>query len=302
LYFVIQDFGMKGFHKFIGGIGVAWLACAPLNYAQPRASDAIVSAPPAPYSAADAAQHLDDFRRLMQIGDFCVKFDLLHRPKPPAAETRFTGIAWSSWSGQGPVWRFRVLAPAAGNSSVPPATWEWLVQNGPTPHIWVLTPGADAAREVPEAEWHQPLFAGTVYTPFDLLMPFLFWKDYDYNGTNRIEGSAVDVYTMKPPAAEQSGGGAVRISIDRKLGNLVVAEQLDAKGAVLRKFDLRDFAKVQGRWMLKTCELLNVAGRDYDRFEVTGAAMNLQIDAEIFNPAHLGTPAPEPPAKAWADL
>jgi hypothetical protein len=287
----------------------AWLACAPAGRAQPHASEAITSAPPAPYSAADAATHLNDFRRMMQIGDFCVKFDLLHRPKV-AEETRFTGIAWSSWNKQGPVneqgpvWRFRLTAPATGDKSAKLAVWEWLVQNGVSPHIWVLAPGATAGREMAAAEWRQPLFAGTVYTPFDLLMPFLFWKDFDYNGTARVEGSAVDIYTMKPPAAEQTtdGGGQVRISIDREMGSLVAAEQLDAKGAVARKFDLRDFAKVQDRWMVKTCELLNVTSRDYDRFQVTSAAMNIQIDAEIFNPAHLATPAPEPSAKAWSDL
>jgi hypothetical protein len=284
--------------KLLSSIFGVSLFCVPLCHAQPRASDAIVSAPPAPYSAADAAKHLDDFRHLMQIGDFCVKFDLIHRPKPPAAETRFTGAGWSSWNAQGPVWRFRLTAPMAADKSAKPALWEWLVQNGSTPHVWVLAPGATAAREVPAAEWHQPLFAGTVYTPFDLLMPFLFWKDFAYNGTSRIEGSAVDIYTMKPPATE-SLGGSVRISIDRELGYLASAEQLDTQGKVVRKFDMRDFAKVQQRWMLKACELLNVTARDYDRFEVTGAAMNLQIDAAVFNPAHLSTPASEP---VWTDL
>jgi len=292
---------MNGTRKFIGAMVTLWFAGAPASWAQPRASDAIVSAPPAAYGAADAAKHLEDFRHLMQIGDFCVKFDLIHRPKPPAAETRYTGIGWSSWNAQGPVWRFRLTGPLGSEATVKPAIWEWLVQNGPSPQIWVLAPGAAVAREVPTAEWRQPLFTGTVYTPFDLLMPFLFWKDFDYNGSSRIEGSAVDTYTMKPPAAE-SAGGPVRIAIDRELGYLATAEQLDAKGAVVRKFDMRNFAKVQQRWMLKACELLNVAARDYDRFEVTGAAMNLQIDAEVFSPAHLGTPAAEPPVKVWANL
>ncbi len=295
---------MKGFLKFTGGLLVAWLVCAPLGRAQPRESESIVSAPPAPYSATDASKRLNDFRSLMQIGDFCVKFDLLHFPKPPGEETRFTGIAWSSWNDQAhaPVWRFRLTAPAGEGKAAQPAVWEWLVQNGATPHIWVLAPGADTAREVPAAEWRQPLFAGTVYTPFDLLMPFLFWKG-EYKGTGRVEGSAVDLYTMQPSTAElAAGGGPVRISIDREMGYLALAEQLDATGAVARTFDLRDFAKVQDRWMVKTCELLNKAGRDYDRFQVTSAAMNLKIDPEIFNPAHLSMRAPEPPAQAWANF
>jgi hypothetical protein len=294
---------MKGLRKITGGLMVVWLVGAPLGRAQPRESDAIVSAPPAPLSATDAADHLAQFRSLMQIGDFCVKFDLLHFPKPPGEETRYTGLAWSSWDeqAQGPVWRFRLTA--AADKSAQPAAWEWLVQNGASPHIWVLAPGAEAAREVPAAEWRQPLLAGTVYTPFDLLMPFLFWKDFAYNGAGRPGGRAADIYTMKPPAAEQvAGGGPVRISIDREFGFLAAAEQLDAKGAVTRTFDLRDFANVQDRWMLKACEMLNVAGRDYDRFQVTGAAMNLKLDPALFNPAHLSTPAPEPPAKAWTSL
>jgi hypothetical protein len=216
----------------------------------------------------------------------------------------YAGIAWSSTNAQGPVTRFRLTTPVSADKTIKPTTWEWLVQDGPAPKVWVLAPGAATARELPVAEWHTPLFAGTVYTPFDLLLPFLYWPEYSDYHTDRILGRGVDIYTMKPPASEASAG-PVRIAIDRDLMALVRAEQLDAKGVVVRQFELSSYKNVHGEqdhWMVHTADLLNATTHDADRFQVNRAAMNLKIDAAVFDPAQLAAPASTPPAPAWVDM
>jgi len=272
---------------------------------------------PVPFNTADARDNLTNFQRSTLLGDFCIQFNLTHRPRR-GEDVVYTGIAWSSNNAQGPVTRFRLTPPPSADKTAKPVSWEWLVQDGPAPKIWVLTPGATTAREMPEAEWHTPLFPGMVYTPFDLLLPFFYWPDYSNYKTDRIQDRGVDVYTMKPPAPKPGAGlpamavigdmpppieqGPVRIAIDRDIMALVRAEQLDAKGTVMRKFELSSFKKVQEHWMIHTADLLNSVTHDSDRFEVNFAAMNLKWDAVIFDPAKLATPAPQPPTPAWADM
>jgi hypothetical protein len=295
---------MKPSLRLLPGLLALLFLGSSLAHAQPRHSDDIVTPTPVALSPTDAAQELTDFRHSRLDGDFCLVFELRHRPRK-GDDTLYTGVAWGTWNDQGPLTRFRVIErPASGGSGQStPAVWEWLVKNGTTPHVWVFSPGALAAREVPASEWRTPLFPGTVYTPFDLLMPFLYWSDFTYVGPARILGRGVDTFSLKPPAVEPTPGiASVRVSLDRELKALVRTEQLDAKGALVRQFDLGSFAKVQGQWMIQSLELLDAASHDYDRFEVKSAALKQKLDPVIFDPAHLGEKPALPPQSAWANL
>ncbi len=293
---------MKNLFKSFPGLMAVWLLLAPAGWAQ-RTSAAIVQAAPAPLSKAEAAKFLDDFSHsFVPGGDFCLRFDLTHYLRRSDVETHYAGVAWCTWGGQGAVARFRVVATPADKSAKPVA-WEWLLINGPKPQVWVLGPGDTAAHELPPEKWREPLFAGLIYTPFDLLMPFLYWPN-TYDGAQRTAmGSGVDLYTMKAPEAEKANGvAAVKLTIVRDPPALQRAEQLDGKGALVRRFDLNEFAQVQDEWMIKSADLMNLVTRDYDRFTVMRAAMKLKLAPAIFDPAKLATPAPEPPAAAWAGM
>jgi hypothetical protein len=259
---------------------------------------------PAGIDAAAGAAQLDTFRKARLQGDFCLRFQLVHMPRR-GDETVYDGVAWGMWNEQGPLTRFQ-LRPAAGPDSGSPDpakrdanTWEWLVQNGPAPRVWVLAPGAAAPQEVAPASWHAPLFAGLVYTPFDLLMPFLYWQKFEYRGPERLRGRVADLYVMLPP---DEATAPVQVALDREFNALVQAEQLDAARQPVREFEILDFEKAEGQWMMKTLELIDTAGHDQDRFGVTAAALNLRLAAAVFDPARLGDPATLPPAAAWQPL
>jgi len=305
-FFISVNSWIKFFPRLLCGLLASLLLGSSLARAQPLHSEEVANPAPVPLSSADADQELFKFRHGRLDGDFCLAFELLHRPRR-GDDTAYIGAAWGTWNDQGPITRFRVIQKSTASTSGPPAAtpviWEWLVQNGATPHIWALTPGTTTAREVPATEWRTPLFPGTVYTPFDLLMPFLYWADSTYAGTDRPNGRGVDMFVLKPPAsAPVPSIGSVRISMDREFLNLVRTEQFDPKGKLVRKFDLQSFAKVQEQWMIQTCQLLDVTTGDYDRFDVKSAAMKQKLDAVIFDPAHLGEKAALPPQSAWANL
>ncbi len=264
---------------------------------------------PGPMDPAEGAARLTAFRQARLQGDFCLRFQLVHIPRR-GDETVYDGVAWGTWNTQGPLTRFQ-LRPTGANAAEPPDpdkrdanTWEWLVQNGPAPKIWVLAPGAKAARELPPESWHDPLFPGLVYTSFDLLMPFIFWPKYEYDGPAHVGGRVADSYVMLPPDATPTTQkpGAVRVALNREFNALVRAEQLDAARQPARELDVLSFESVQGQWLPKSLDLLEVTGRNKDRFAITTAALNLRLEAALFDPLQLAVPMKLPPSAAWQPL
>jgi len=94
---------------------------------------------------------------------------------------------------------------------------------------------------------------------------------------------------MLPPDGAEAG--PVRVALNREFNALVRAEQLDAARQPGRELDVLSFQNVQGQWLPKSLDLLNVAGRDKDRFAVTAAALNLQLAPALFDPGQLAAPA-----------
>jgi hypothetical protein len=280
------------------GLAGAWWLAAPPAPAQHGSMGQMPT--PSPLDTAAGAKHLADFRASRLAGDFCIRFQLVHLPRR-GEETRYEGRAWGTWNEQGPRTRFELwpATASADGAAAPAGAWTWLVQNGPNPQVWVVAPGAATARAVPPAEWSKPLFPGLVYAPFDLLMPFIYWPDDEYDGPARVAGRAADLYLMRPPAAAGPVASPVRIALDREFSALLRAEQLDAAGQPARRFEVLSLQKFQGQWMVKTLDLLDWARHDTDRFTIAAAALRLQLDPEVFDSARLAAPAPLPAAAAW---
>jgi hypothetical protein len=297
-------------------IGPLWLAALSAA-AQPGREPGLPGA--STLSPEEGLAHLEDFRHARLKGDFCIRFDLIHYPRGKE-ETHFDGIAWGTWTDAGPLTRFQIR-PADPKATIPPDpvkrdanTWEWLVQNGPKPHVWVLAPGATSAREIPPAEWRQPLFPGTVYSPFDLLLPFVYWDKFEYEGPKYLHGRVTDYFVMLPPAGgatatptdkastPATGNVPVRIALDRTYKVLIRADQLDAQRKPLREFQVLGLTPIKDEWTFTQLDLLDTAGRDHDRFDIMEMATGLHLDSALFTPARLATPVPLPANAIWTRL
>jgi hypothetical protein len=255
----------------------------------------------------EAKARLDSFRQMRLDGDFCFSINFTHSPKV-GDEAHYFGTVWGTWNEQGPLTRFQlsVVVPKDAKpdaTAKKPEVWQWLVQNGKAPKVWVLAPGETKAREVPPADWRKPLFPGVVYTPFDLLMPFIFWPDAKYQGPSRLLERSTDIYQMQPPKDEQSTTtGAVRVTFDREYKVPIFVEQLDEKGQVAREFTVDKFQNAQDQWLLKQYNLTDKVSHDHDSFTLTAAALHQKLDPVTFDPAHLGEPAKLPPVASWTAL
>jgi len=258
---------------------------------------------------------LRELRSVEIEGDYHLRFDLKVLPRRGRARV-FSGELWGSRNAEGPVSRVVLYAGAAthaqaeswelegGEASVQHPVRSLLIQNGPAPRIWVCDAGMAAAEPLPESEWHAPLLADAEISAFDLLMPYLYWEDFDFEGGDKVLGRAAHRFLFRAPshAADDEGGESprrrisVRAYFDQQFHALLQSKLIGADGAVEKTLTVRDLQKVSGQWMLKSIDLRNERTRDKTRFEVREAELGLELEPRMFTPESLGDPVglPEP--------
>ncbi|HVT74697.1 MAG TPA: hypothetical protein VHD61_16310 [Lacunisphaera sp.] len=240
---------------------------------------------------AEGARVLQDFRAAGIAGTYWLRFELRVMPRK-APERTVHGELLGSRAADGPVTRL-TLAPADANA----AEQRWLIQGGPQAAAYRWDAAANAGVRVDEAGLFAPM-AGTELTLFDLQMPFLYWADEIYEGVANVRGRPAHSFVFYPPpavAAARPGLTGVRVLLDTQFEALLQAELLGAKGETERTITILDLKKAGEQWLVKSIDLRDARTRDKTRFEVTAAALSLELPAATFTPAGLAQPQPEPP-------
>jgi hypothetical protein len=240
--------------------------------------------------AAAARVLLERFRNSGPSGDYFVEFELHFFPRRGEGAV-FKGQLWSSRNDQGLVSRVQ-LKDAAGR------TFRWLLQNGSPASVWRLADGK--ALPLPAEELLTPLIPGINLSAFDLLMPYLYWPNFELTRIDRVRGRPAHTFVFRPPvtfARAHPEVALVRAYLDTQFNVLMQAEQLDPSGRILTSFSLGELKKVGEQWMLKSIDLRNESTRDKTRFLVTAAGLSLEFSAGLFEPARLIDDVPPPPAR-----
>lgn len=231
---------------------------------------------------------LERFRSVGPVGDLIFRFELTHQPYR-ADEVVYSGVLAGSWrSGHA---RTRVEIPAGPEES----PTRLLLWNGPDPRFWMATSGPKGnlePRRLRGEELFEPVVANVTFSPFELQMPFVYWDDYVYEGTERVKGRPAHFFLLYPPSDEPKYAhiGAVRAIIDADFNVILQAEILDPEGRPLKTIKVQSFKKVDGQWIVKRIDLVDETTRDRTRFEVTAAAVGLTLDPRWFEPASLAEP------------
>jgi len=258
----------------------------------------------------EGAEILRELRSVEIEGDYHLRFDLKVLPRRGRARV-FRGELWGSRNAEGPVSRVVLYDEAAraqaeaveseGEASLAGAgrghpACTLLIQNGSAPRIWVFDAGSDAAERLPERDWHAPLLEGAEISAFDLLMPYLYWEDFDFEGGDKVLGRAAHRFLLRAPSraenaegeGEPSGRIAVRAYFDQQFHALLQSKLIGPDGAVTKTLTVRDLQKISGQWMLKSIDLRNERTRDKTRFEVREAELGLELAPQLFLPEFLG--------------
>ena len=231
---------------------------------------------------AKGAEILAEFRNLGIAGDYYLQFELRVMPRR-GDEVVYAGRLWGSRNETGPISRV-VLEDGQGG------VHRLLIQSGSAPRIWNWRPGQTSPEVMPDSGVYRPLLAGTELTPFDLLMPYLYWEEFVFEGVSKVLGRAAHTFRLQAPAGDPADDGrlaAVRVQLDTQFRAMVQSELLDATGESYKSLTLRDLKKVGDQWMIKAIDLRNERTRDKTRFQVVRAAVGLDLSPTVFEAASL---------------
>jgi len=98
-------------------------------------------------------------------------------------------------------------------------------------------------------------FAGSDFTLLDLGMGFLNWPSQMLVTKEMRKGRGCDVLASIP--ATTNLYSRVLSWIDQETSGLLMAEGYDARGRLLKEFEVKSFKKVAGRWQVREMELRN---------------------------------------------
>ena len=234
---------------------------------------------------------IEAFRNQRLQGDFVFRFDLEHAPY--RGETQhYAGILMGTWNLLGP----RNRVDLSFNETSDRSEVCLLIQGGWQPEVWRFDPSQSSAIRVDADVWLTPLLEGFIYTPFDILMPFIFWQDFEYEGSERVRSRPAHLFRMYPPAAfkaEHPEIQCVRLSLDARYNALLSAEVLDNEEQIVRQFRVVSFEEVNDQYIVKTLDLVDQPTRAKTRIRITQAAVGMQVPAHYFSSESMGTQLPD---------
>ena len=268
---------------------VAGLFCALITATGQRAGREMPSRFMDRIDAEEGARRLSDFRRQRLEGDFCFEFELEHKPRRARTEL-YKGIMWGSWNDLGPV--TRVLIPASKDqksiSAGAPQMVDLIIQNGEHPKAWIRHTPDSVYKRVEGRAIFEPILPGILYSPFDLQMPFIYWKDFVYEGPALFGVSrVVQEFLMLAPedsASALRGIASVKVGLDDTYNALWRIETINEDDSVASRFTVESFKKIQDQYIVKRITLTDYPTKDRTTFNVKKASVGISLSHEIFDP------------------
>lgn len=224
---------------------------------------------------------LEEFRDLGLAGDQYWEFRLRFLPRR-GDEVVVPGRLWSTRDARDVLTRI-VLRPE-GKPEL-----RMLLRNGPNPCLWTWTSGSGQAVRIDEARMFLPIEPSNL-RPFDLLMPYLHWQEFVFEGVGKLHQRPAHRFLMYPPAsiaAANPESTGVRLWLDTQYRALVQSEIIGQGGKPTRTLTLLNLKKIGDQWMAKWIDVRDEATRDKTRIELTAAAQRVQFSRMVFEPESL---------------
>jgi hypothetical protein len=229
---------------------------------------------------------IEDFRRQGIAAPYYLDFSLRVMPRR-GPEKLYHGEMRGARNDQGTISRLS-LRPAGNLTDT--GELRLLIQNGPAPAVWRWIPAQPSTvTRLAVGELFQPV-GETDLTAFDLQMPFLYWPDFTYEGLAKLRGRPAHQFLMYPPddmLRLYPTLTGVRVYLDTQFNALVQAELIGEKNQVIKSITVLDLRKVKDQWIVESLDLRDETTHNKTRFEVQGAALNLDFVGTLFEPESL---------------
>jgi hypothetical protein len=209
---------------------------------------------------------------------YAFRFRLRHMPRRGDEFSR-NGTIYGVALGHG---LSRIDIDPVQSQSFPP---KFLLQNGPKPKAWIYSSADKQTRLLSEDELFQPLIQGMNQSPFDLLMPFVFWNA-DYVKSGRVAGRPAHLYSFESPKwvkETKPECAEIILALDTKYEAPLRIETFARSDIPNRTFILNSLKKVNDHWIVKSIDCKDRINRSTTRFEVTAAALNLDFDLSLLS-------------------
>lgn len=254
------------------------------------------------------------FQSMGIAGDYRLRFQLQIMPRREKTR-RVSGVLLGSQGQGGPVSRVDLALEeaevAASGAARPARVKRLLLQNGVAAYAMEADSAADDPTPaiVPSERYFEPL-AGSDFTVFDLLMPYIYWQRFRYEGRSTLRGRPTHVFMMYPPEEDgslKSHVSAVRLYIDEEVNAMVQVELYGPDEAIAKTVSIGSFKKVDDQWLVDEIDVRDESKRDKTRFKVLDANLGLDLPRSLFEPQSLtenvyGAPLQDlRPAKAGAE-
>lgn len=240
----------------------------------------------------EAAETLRLLREAGVPGQCYLEFELHALPRR-GDERVYQGRLWTARF-EGAL-TLRVALDAGSGRSL-----RFLIENGPHPRVWRWSEAQLAT--LPPSEWSNPLLPDVELSAFDLLMPFLYWPEAVYQGTERVRGREARAFVFHAPEGREVPAeiGAARVYLDAQVNALLQYDVLDRAARVLRMFSLVSLKRIEATVMPKVLEFRNERSRDKARLQFTAAMLGVDFAPGLFAPETLAQDVAAPAGRRLA--
>jgi hypothetical protein len=124
-------------------------------------------------------------------------------------------------------------------------------------NVYFHTLGSNGPVQLTGSEAAIP-FAGSDFWLADLGLEFLHWPQQRLLKREMRKTRACQVLESRPDSISPSGYARVVSWIDAEADGVLIAEAYDARGKLLKEFEVDKFTKVEGRWQLERMEIRTI--------------------------------------------
>ncbi len=160
-----------------------------------------------------------------------------------------------------------------------------LLQSGQNAYAMGKRTGEEGPPHVFDSEEALEQIAGSEFSLFDLLAPYVYWPRFRYEGRTTFRGSPTHLFWMYPPEEDELLNqriGGVRLFINDQFNVLTQTEIFDAEDRKLKTIYIIGVDKVDGQTLFKELDVRNEVTRDKTRLKILDASMGLELPANLF--------------------
>lgn len=229
---------------------------------------------PAAISESDGRLLIERFQQNQDVGRFGYRFHLEERPyRLPSYSV--TGRLFGYWM-HGQRWTLIELDGVDGTGDI-----RYLMDGGKLPRIWKWED--DRFSTFPVEDMNEPLAPGFSITLFEILMPYLHWKDSIYQGPTRILGRPVHRFVLENPK-ENFGPGHVELAIDESYAVMLQLRSYNRDGSEIRRWQAAQFKRMGEDWTIGRIDVSDPEARGRSRLTMTHWCEPSEVSGDWFNP------------------